>query len=268
MNHKTILAFLAGASFAFFGFFVGRGTGEPGMNRNDQSVMAVLWYQRSAEAEALYHQAFNIARMRIDQDLAGNSSNRKRAVVVDIDETVLNNSPHSAKLIRDNQVFPYAWNEWVNRAEAEPLPGSVGFLNYAVSKGCDVYYVSNRSAATELAGTMKNLTARGFPQVTRDHVLLKENESSKEARRKSIAATHRIVVLMGDNLNDLAAVFERKSVAERSAEVEKLKNEFGNRFIVLPNPMYGDWESALYGYRRGLTDAEKDSARIASLQSF
>ena len=115
---------------------------------------------------------------------------------------------------------------------------------------------------------MKNLTARGFPQVTRDHVLLKENESSKEARRKSIAATHRIVVLMGDNLNDLAAVFERKSVAERSAEVEKLKNEFGNRFIVLPNPMYGDWESALYGYRRGLTDAEKDSARIASLQSF
>jgi len=217
---------------------------------------------------ALSYQAFNLAQLRLDMDKIQNKGLKRRAVVVDIDETALDNSPHMGKLITDNEVFPFAWTEWVNRAKAEPLPGSVEFLRHAVSNGYDVFYVSNRSAKTEIDGTMKNLENKGFPQVSYDHVLLKENESSKETRRNVILRTHEIVLLIGDNLNDMASFFERKSLEERSGEVDKVRKEFGNRYIVLPNPMYGEWESALYGYQRGLTDDEKDSRRKAALKGF
>jgi 5'-nucleotidase (lipoprotein e(P4) family) len=74
-------------------------------------------------------------------------------------------------------------------------------------------------------------------------------------------------MLVGDNLNDLAQVFERKSIADRFAAVDQLKNEFGKRFIVLPNPMYGEWENAVYEYKR-LNEREKAAARQRVLQSY
>ena len=267
MKTRNLISFFAGASLLCLGMIMGRGTGEPKPNRNEHLVMSVLWFQRSAEAKALYYQAFNIARLRIDEN-SRTKATRKRAVVVDIDETLLNNSPHSVKLIKENEVFPFAWSDWVNRAEAEPLPGSVEFLTYAVSKGYDVFYVSNRSEATEQEGTVRNLVAKGFPQVTKDHMMLKETESSKNARRIAIGKTHDIVLLMGDNLNDLATVFERLSTEDRASQVGKIKEEFGKKFIVLPNPMYGDWENAVCGYRRGLTDEQKKAMRQSALQSF
>lgn len=236
--------------------------------RNEHLVMPVLWFQKSAEMRALFYQSFNLARLRLDEDRAQNKGTRKRAVVVDIDETLLDNSPHMGKLIKDNEAFPYAWTEWVNRAEAEALPGAVEFLTYAASKGYDVFYVSNRSAKTETDGTVANLKKKGFPQVLADHIMLKEEQSSKEGRRNTIEKTHEIVLLMGDNLNDLASAFERKSVADRFGEVDKAMEKFGTRFIVLPNPMYGDWESAVYEYRRGLSDKEKDELRRSALKGF
>ncbi len=236
--------------------------------RNEHLVMSVLWYQRSAEMRALSYQTFALARMRLDADRTGRNHSKKPAVVVDIDETVLNNSPHMGKLILENEVFPYGWKEWVDRAEAEPLPGAVEFLAYAVSQGYDIFYVSNRSADTEMDGTIKNLVGKKFPQADRDHVLLKGKESGKEGRRKSIEQTHEIVLLLGDNLNDLSEVFERKSVSDRSREVDHHRDAFGSRFIVLPNPMYGEWENALYNYARGLTDAQKAEKRKSHLQSF
>ena len=240
----------------------------PDAGRDDYLIMSVLWYQRSAEMRALYYQAFNIARLRIDADIAQNKGTRKRAVVVDIDETILDNSPHSGKLIKENQVFPFAWKEWIDKAEAEPLPGAAEFLNYAASKGYNVYYVSNRSAKGETEGTVENLKKKGFPQVVPEHVMLRENESSKEVRRTAISKTDDIVLLMGDNLNDFASMFERKGMVERSAEADKARDEFGKRFIVLPNPMYGDWEGAVLEYRRGLSDKEKADLRMAALKSF
>lgn len=235
--------------------------------RNEHLVMSVLWFQQSAEMRALSYQAFNLARLRLDEDHKQKGM-KKRAVVVDIDETLLDNSPHMGKLIKEHEVFPYAWTDWVNRAEAEPLPGAVEFLTYAVSKGYDVFYVSNRSAKTESDGTIENLKKKGFPQALADHVMLKDEESSKEARRNAVKKTHEIVLLIGDNLNDLANVFEKKSVEDRSGEVDRLREEFGKKFIVLPNPMYGDWENAVYGYQRGLSDTEKDELRKAALKSF
>lgn len=249
--------------------FLGWMTREPDPSANEHLVMSVLWFQTSAEMRAISYQTFHLARLQLDMDhQQREKGGRKGAVVVDVDETVLDNSPHTAKMILENKSFPYAWTEWVNKAEAEELPGAAEFLRYAVSKGYDVYYVSNRTEKDELEGTIKNLSLRGFPQADKEHVLLRASESSKEARRELIRKTHDIVLLIGDNLNDHNAVFERKPTGERAAEVDRLKAEFGSRYIVLPNPMYGEWESAAYKYQRGLTSEQKAKLRWDALKSF
>jgi 5'-nucleotidase (lipoprotein e(P4) family) len=97
---------------------------------------------------------------------------------------------------------------------------------------------------------------------------LKQNISSKENRKQQIASSHTIVMLIGDNLNDFSFLFEKKDSAERALVADSFAAEFGNRFIVLPNPVYGDWESSLYHYNFSLTPAQKDSVIKASLIGF
>ncbi|HEX9615389.1 MAG TPA: 5'-nucleotidase, lipoprotein e(P4) family [Bacteroidota bacterium] len=243
-----------------------RGTSPP--SENEHQMTAVLWFQVSAERRALCYQAFQTARFQLDRHAANRQVGNPGAVVVDIDETVLDNSPHSAKMILENKSFPYGWTEWVNKAGAEPIPGALEFLRYAVSKGYSIFYVSNRSAENETDGTIRNLRERGFPQADSGHVLLQEGRSGKEIRRQKILLTHEIVLLIGDNLNDHAETFEKNSIEERFAETDRLRDEFGVRYIVLPNPMYGEWESAIYRYGRGLSAEEKNVLRRSALTSF
>lgn len=242
---------------------------------NEYQVGAVLFMQKAAEFRAIAYQAFNIARMRLDADfdkknlkkLSKTERQRTRAVVVDIDETVLDNSPHQAELIKNRMPFTSSiWTAWVNRREAKAIPGAVAFLKYANSKGVRVFYVSNRNE-TEKQGTIDNLKAVGFPDVSDETVLVRTTESGKEPRRQSISAKHRIVLLMGDNLNDFSNVFERKSVGDRFAEVDRTRELFGEKYIVLPNAMYGDWESAIYEYER-LSEVEKTAKRNHALESY
>jgi 5'-nucleotidase (lipoprotein e(P4) family) len=112
------------------------------------------------------------------------------------------------------------------------------------------------------------LKSLGFPDVSDETMLLRADTSSKEARRQMIATKYRIVLLIGDNLNDLAQVFEKKSIAERSASVDAMKDQFGSRFIVIPNAMYGEWENAVYEYNSKLTDQEKVAKRRNALRGY
>ena len=137
-------------------------------------------------------------------------------------------------------------------------------LPISTSKGVKVFYVSNRDEAQKQA-TIDNLKSAGFQDAAAENVLLRDKESTKEPRRQTISQTYRIAILMGDNLNDLSNIFERKSIADRFAEVDKTKSEFGAKFIVLPNAMYGDWESAIYEYQR-LDDAQKAEKRANALE--
>ena len=216
---------------------------------------------------ATSYQAFNVAKLIFDRDLDEVTSAQKRAVVVDIDETVLDNSPYEAGIIGKNFGYPSGWAEWINAAEAEALPGAVEFLNYVLEKGADVFYVSNRKVEFKEA-TMKNLKALGFPQVVDTHMLLKEETSDKEPRRLQVRADHRIVLIIGDNLNDFDNIFRKKGVDERLASVDMVKDEFGTKFIVLPNPMYGDWEGAVYDYNWELSPKEKSDTRKSNLNTW
>lgn len=243
---------------------------------NEYQAGAILYMQKAGEYRALAYQAFNLAQMRLDADFEKKNlkklpkieRKRARAVVVDVDETILDNSPQQSFLVINRLPFTAdVWTQWVNQRKAKAIPGAVEFLTYANKKGVKVFYVTNRDEIHKQA-TIDNLRQTGFPDATDETVMTRQaGDSSKEPRRLAIMRKYRVVLLIGDNLNDLAVNFERKSVADRFAEVDKAREMFGRKYIVLPNAMYGDWESAIYDYKR-LSDGEKRKIRADALQSF
>ncbi|HEQ3529481.1 5'-nucleotidase, lipoprotein e(P4) family [Bacillus thuringiensis] len=227
----------------------------------EQQIMADAWYQTAGEVKALYHQGYNIGKMKLDAALA-KGSKKKTAIVLDLDETVMDNSPYQAMTVREKKGFPYKWEEWIQQAKAEALPGAVSFLRYANEKGVSIYYISNRKQ-DQLDDTLQNVQKLNIPQADKEHVLLQ----GKEERRKKVASEHDIVLFFGDNLSDFTG-FDEKSVQDRNQAVEAMHEAFGEKFIVFPNPMYGDWESALYQYDFKKPDAKKDRLRKDALRVF
>jgi 5'-nucleotidase (lipoprotein e(P4) family) len=234
---------------------------------NNHLLAATLYHQKAAELEALYFQAYNIARYRLDEKLKKTQDPSGLAIVLDVDETVLDNSPYEAKTIIENISYPEGWDEWMNLANAKALPGAVDFLNYADEHGVGIFYITNRKEKYR-EQTMKNLIDKGFPQVVNDHLLLRTDGSGKEKRRNTISENFEIFLLLGDNLSDFDMVFDKKSTAERSAIVENYKNEFGKKFIILPNAMYGNWMSAIYNYDHALNHQQKHAAMKDNLKGF
>ncbi|MEJ7624493.1 MAG: 5'-nucleotidase, lipoprotein e(P4) family [Pyrinomonadaceae bacterium] len=274
MNLKSqISALLLTAAFAVSALAQTVATPAAQTADTEYQAAATLWMQKAAEYRALAYQAFNLARWQLDADLdkknvknlPKDEQKRPRAIVVDIDETVLDNSPSQAAGIKNRRAFSLPdWYAWGEMRKAKAIPGAVDFLNYAAGKGVKVFYVSNRDEVQKQA-TIDNLKSVGFTDIAADNVLLRAGESTKTPRRSQIAQKYRIVLLMGDNLDDFSDVFERKSVGDRFAEVDKIKPEWGKRWIVLPNAMYGTWENALYEYAR-LSDAEKAAKRANALE--
>jgi 5'-nucleotidase (lipoprotein e(P4) family) len=252
-------------------------TQAPSMSRqsgvnNEYQVGAILWTQSSAEYRALAYQTFVLARLRLDQALRSQKRSRpaKPAVIVDVDETVLDNSRFQAEIILRG--IPYTaenWKAWCDRAEAGAVPGAVDFLNHASRRGVRVFYITNRREP-EKAGTISNLTRLGFPEVTQESVMVREQgtTSSKETRRDKVHSHYWIAMLVGDNLNDFNDNFSGKSIADRKAEVDRERSGFGSRFIVVPNPMYGDWENAVNNNQSTLSEEQREANRRAALKGI
>ena len=240
----------------------------------EYQVGAILWNQTSAEYRALAYQAFDLAKLRLDQALAkqrprrGARGAKPMAIIVDVDETVLDNSRFQAELIlRGTGYTPQLWQAWCDRAEAGAVPGAAEFLTYAFKRGVQTFYITNRRQP-EKAGTITNLKNAGFPGVSEETVMIRENASpSKETRREKVRARYQVVMLVGDNLNDFADNFSGKSIADRKAEVDREQAMFGSEYIVIPNPMYGDWESAVYGNQQ-LSDSERRAKRRETLRGI
>lgn len=234
---------------------------------NQTLVLATLYYQHAAELRALSYQAYNLGKFRLDEILAKGDDPSKLAIVLDIDETVLDNSPFEAQTIIDTLSFPEGWNEWVDAAKAQALPGAVDFLKYADSKGVQIFYITNRDENSR-AVTAKNLAEKGFPQVVDDHLLLKTKESGKEKRRQMVQQNHKIILLFGDNLADFDRLFDKQPTDRRNFLVDSLNLQFGDRFIILPNPMYGDWLSAFTQYKKDVTPEQKLKIQQELLEGF
>lgn len=230
-------------------------------------TFAALWQQRSAEYKALCFQAYNIAKVRLDESIK-QPHNKPLAIVTDIDETVLDNSPYTVHTAAKGESYTEkTWIEWTSKAIADTVPGALSFLQYAASENVQVFYITNRVEA-ERAATLKNLQHWNFPFADEKHLLLKTTSSGKESRRQQVLQTNDIVLLMGDNLSDFAAIFDKQTMDQREQITKQSAADFGNRFIVLPNPMYGDWLPAMFDYNYKRSNTEMDSILKTKLKEY
>lgn len=233
----------------------------------DGKLWSSLFHQKAAEYNALCHQAYNIAKQRVDEAIT-KKGYKPLAVITDIDETVLDNSPYAVHRGLQGKDYDAAtWYEWTAKESATPLPGSLDFFNYAASKGVIVFYITNRDEK-ERTATLNNLKKFKYPFSDNEHLVLRQTTSSKESRRQAVADTFEIVMLLGDNLSDFSTLWDKKPLTERHKNVNDNAALFGKKFIMLPNISYGGWEDAIYGNKYNLTPAQKDSAVKANLKGY
>ena len=244
-----------------------------------ENLNATLWVQTALEYEATTLQAYRLAQIQLDAALAdpawtaaieqkGDPSRLPPAVIVDVDETVLDNSYYQARMIRDNTAYSTAtWDPWVLERKATAIPGATEFARYAAGKGVTVFYVTNRTANLEEA-TRANLVAEQFPVSESVDTVLTRGErpewsgSAKGPRRASIAERYRILLLVGDDLGDFV-IDASGTIAERRERTAPHEDWWGRRWIMLPNPTYGSWERAIVGSAADHLDARHKALRYA-----
>ena len=239
------------------------------ITRTHENLNATVWMQTSVEYRASALQAYHAARVALDAALAdrhetaaleqtADPSQLPPAVVLDLDETVLDNSPFEARLIAQStfahpvEYTDRAWREWVGERKATAIVGAVAFLKYAAGRGVTPIYISNRSAEQGAEADTRAVLARlGIPVAKgEDAVLLRGengwNSSDKGPRRAWVAARHRILLLVGDNVEDFITVPPRdQTLAGRDAMADRYADWWGTKWIVVPNPTYGSWEAAI-----------------------
>ncbi len=235
---------------------------------DDSKSLSVLYQQEAAEYRALCYQAFNIAKLRLNQIKKRDFRKNHLAIVTDLDETIIDNSYSEANLIRENKSYTdAAWKKWTSLSGATAVPGAVDFLKFAHQKGVEIFYISNRDTSANQS-TLINLKKLDLPDADEQHLLLYTKQSPKEYRRQLVMKNHKVVMLLGDNLNDFTDVFEKKNTAERFELTNEFAQEWGNKFIVLPNATYGEWENAIYQYNYKLTPEEKKAIRLKLLKGY
>lgn len=257
------------------------GTALAGCARNPHPVLhSTAWVRTAPEYDAIAREAFRLAMDRLPEALAhpfwtaaveqtGGYQELPPAVIMDVDETILDNTPFQARMIHEGEEFdPETWAAWVEEASASPVPGALEFARQAERLGVSIYYVTNRDQPQE-AATRRNLEAAGFPLGSggEDRVLTRgerrEWTSDKSSRRAAVARGHRILLLIGDDLNDFLSA--RLSPAERDSLAARYEDRWGRQWIMLPNPLYGSWEDALYGFQSGLSPEEKTRRKADAL---
>jgi 5'-nucleotidase (lipoprotein e(P4) family) len=232
----------------------------------DDNLNAVLWMQRSVEYRAATETVYRAATDKLDaalkdpgwdalvaEERTTPAGELPPAVVMDIDETVLDNSPYQARLVREGEEYNEAtWDAWVREENAQPVPGVVEFARAAQAKGITLIYISNR-ADHLIAPTLANLRAVGLP-VKDDSVFLglgtfvadcEQEGSEKFCRRQFAGRSYRVLMQFGDQLGDFAQILANTPEA-RAELLERYRGWFGQRWWMLPNPSYGSWEPAIF----------------------
>lgn len=254
----------------------------------DDNLNAVVWIQHSEEYALTALGVYRAAGARLEQALAdpawdaiaaqerrGERGHLPPAIIVDVDETVLDNSAYQARLVLDRREFDYeSWADWVDEARATPVPGAVEFLSGAAGQGVTVFYITNREH-DQAEATLANLAAVGFP-VARDvpvHLGLgmdidgcTDQGQNKVCRRQWVAHRYRVLMQFGDQLSDFVDIADN-SAASRARAMEAAREHIGERWFMLPNPSYGYWESSLFGDEWGLSREERRRIKRDALRT-
>ena len=229
------------------------------------NLNATLWMQGSVEYSAVTLQVFRQACAALDAALAdprwsalpvpeqrhaGGFESRPPAVIADLDETLIDNSPYQARrVVAGGSYDPDSWRAWVAEADARAVPGALEFARCAQERGVALVYVSNRKHEGERAATIANLQALGFPLDDSHALVLLRGDSrgpdrEKGTRRAWVAQRYRVLQLLGDNLGDFLDGVDATPAA-RVAMTDRYQDWWGERWFMLPNPSYGSWEDAL-----------------------
>ena len=256
---------------------------EPKVDNNlqAQSMLSVLYTQSSAEYEANNIQTYASAKFALDKALLNkkwtaaleqkdNYQTKPPAVILDIDETVLNNIPFQARAIIKGESYPKGWLEWMLEESATAVAGVADFLEYASQKGVKIFYVTNRIAVAENA-TRNNIRKLGLPLDEDEDVLLMKNEngwtSDKVSRRELISNNYRVLLLIGDQLGDFISLEEATvSMNERQDLAIKYQDMWGTKWFMITNTIYGRWEASIYDNNYPDTEAELMQMRIEALK--
>lgn len=252
----------------------------------DDNLNAVVWQQTALEYRLIAEQTFRLAGKQLDRALqdaswdALSKEDRDRpaqglppAVIVDVDETVLDNSPYQVRLIREHRSFDeFSWASWVREQAARAVPGALAFARAADERGITIYYVSNRAADLNRA-TFENLAKAGFPIRDASQFLglgtllpgCEEIGSEKGCRRRLVGRTHRVLLQFGDQVGDFVTVLAN-TPAGRETAMAPYDGWIGERWFVLPNPTYGSWEPALFNNDWHAPAAERRRLKIDALR--
>jgi 5'-nucleotidase (lipoprotein e(P4) family) len=195
------------------------------------------WFRASAEQRALYLQSYRLAESRIREAAGG--AGGAWAVILDADETILDNSTYQLRQARAGQGYDAAaWAAWVHERAATALPGAVEFTRLVRSLGGRVVVVTNRDAAG-CDDTRQNLASVG---VSADAVLCRVDTGDKNPRFRAVAEGTaglpplHVLMWVGDNIQDFPGMAQEARGSSSALE------GFGRTYIILPNPMYGSWE--------------------------
>lgn len=241
-------------------------------------VNASLWMQSSAEYRANALQVYGVARRQLDAALADKTWNAiagaapapamPAAVVLDLDETAIDNTRYEARVIRKGTTYDLdEWKKYSKESSAAATPGATEFLRYAQSRGVKPFYISNRSSDEEPA-MLENLRRLGYPLDPNEDTILFRGErkewqtGDKTARREYVASKYRVLLVFGDDLNDFVSALG-KTRDERAALVTDNAAEWGTKWMILPNPIYGSWEKAIVG---NSTNCEQTQKKLDALK--
>ncbi len=234
------------------------------------NLNATLWMQTAAEYRALALQTYQAAAGQLDRALADRSwtaaleqvdeyENLPPAVILDVDETVLDNSRYQGWLIQKNKRFSkVSWDWWISTAKADAIPGALAFIRYARKRGVQVFLVSNRTckprkgvkgACPQKGDIIRNLERLGLDGITEKQILLRNERkqwgAEKKDRRFLLSVRYRILMLFGDDLADFIPGVGRLSWQKRAELVARYQQRWGRRWFMLPNPAYGSWQRVL-----------------------
>lgn len=243
-----------------------------------ENLNAALWTQTAVEYEATTLQAYRLATSNLDRALldphwaaaleqGDGYAHLPPAVILDLDQTVLDTSHYNARIIREyGSHSQQHFAEWCDESEVPAIPGAKDFVDHAVARGVAVFYNSARREALRDC-TTRNLRTLGLPLPRPDRLLLNDGtpSSSKTMQRARVVSRYRVLLLVGDDLNDFVSGAKSDS-DKRRALAGRYAGRWGREWIILPNPMYGSWESSLYGFDYRLPRDERLDRLLQQLE--
>ncbi len=220
---------------------------------------ANLYMQTAAEYRACCLQTYHLAQLRLAALMAAKPA--RPAVVMDLDETVLDNSAYESYLYESGR--ENSQERWLAYERDYPdrvalVPGAKPFIEKAEALGATLVYISNR-AEKYRAATIQALRHVGINvDCIEDRLYLRTDTPNKAPRREAVAAKYNVLLYFGDNLRDFSEQFAamkltgnegasgyRKAIQSRLERVDTAAFHFGESWFILPNPVYGEWESLI-----------------------